>query len=165
MGDHLKVIKREVPVYLLSPPYSEIYRISDNDYVVETICNAKALKISGLVDREFLKNHALLKGYEVRPFEGNDDYVHFWQVSEGVEGGYNYGYDNIPLRNEMLSFIIKRFNVREKHCLFVVSSDGHGNLIFREVIRGRDLFFYHIGKKIVSIRDKVFSKKKECGFS
>ena len=165
MGDHLKVIKREVPVYLLSPSYSEIYRITDEDYVVETICNAKALNLPGLVDREFLKNHALLKGYEVRPFEGNEDYVHFWQVSEGVEGGYNYGYDNIPLRNEMLSFIIKRFDVRKKHALFVVSSDGHDNLIFREVILGRDLFFYRIGEKIAIIKDKVFPKKKECGFS
>lgn len=165
MGDHLRVVKRNIPTYLSIPPYSEIYRITDKDYVVETICDSTSLGISRLSDRNFLKEHALLKGYEVRPFPENDDYVHFWQVSEGVEGGYNYGYDDTLSRNEILAFIIERFDLRKKHCLFIVSDDGHGNLIFREVLCGKDLFFYRIVEKIVSIRDKIFPKKKDCGFS
>ena len=100
----------------------------------------------------------MLKGFEVRPFPKDDDYIHFWQVSEGVEGGYNYGYDNTPSRNEMLSFIITRFNVRKRHALFVVSNDGCGNFIFREVILGRDLFFYRIAEKIGKVRDKIIPR-------
>lgn len=156
MGDHLKVIRREVLTY------SGTYRIEDTDIVVETIGNPYSFQIDGLSDREFSKEIVGLKTFEVHPFSENEEQIVLWQVSEGVFKGFNFGYDNASLRNEILLFIESNFNLKGEHFFFVVSSNEEkGATTCRQIVYGEDLFLHNSGENIMNAVSFIRKKRKE----
>lgn len=83
MGDHLKVIRRNVLID------SKMYRIDDSDIIIETIGDPDSFKLKGLSDENFLKEISHLKTFFVNSFTSTEKHVSLWQVAEAVQGGVN----------------------------------------------------------------------------
>ncbi|MDD4662056.1 MAG: hypothetical protein PHG24_02120 [Candidatus Pacebacteria bacterium] len=129
MGDHLKVIRRNILID------SEMYRIDDSDIIIETIGDPDSFKLKWLSDENFLKEISHLKTFFVNSFTSTEEHVSLWQVAEAVQGGFNYGYDNILLRNEILEHLINNFDLRMKHLVFIVSiNDQNKPIAYRKIV-------------------------------